>query len=569
MSNDSKSYTVRLLGFPDVEHDIAATALSQAFSISIRKAGRFIEKAPIKVKSNLSPEDARRVTAVMLKLGADLEVLEEKSGLTSVLRSGEIQGKMQNDTFEEGEKDSSFGSRQLSASGDVFLEAVFSDEYSSVGENSEETVEAWITDEYWLEESLADIIELGDEESGVGSEPDDTPVERYKQERSSKASRENLDKKGDGGAPEYKEGAGSQWEELELLDEPQQKKVTNQKVEATQNCTSCDQLSKSARNRPCSHCGWNASRKLRFCNQCDAQMEPILNLTPELDGWLKSRKMIIVLFVLVHIGVATWGLSIYFFSLILGITFYAVLKFRYTEIGCSECLDNDERAIVLTDAERALIDGRRQVSFLCAGIFALGTILSGFLIFKGTPEQVDFDDFPLGVTLESHQIVHVMDDGTLITDLPQSLDKYRPVHHPVDWSVYGEISVDGYCISNSIDGRACEDEGEDDARSWYLHIPFNERLEAISLDERDQLQDDIAISTLRMLAIYATTSSEDQMGPLPRIQLELRGEQGWNGRGVVLTSPDGYVVLAYMRSSDSLFTVREGETFLDSLRWGQ
>lgn len=73
-------YRIELLGFRTLDASAASAALAEAFELPAAEARRWVSAAPIKVRSNVDVETATHYTGVLVRIGADVLVRNNKTG---------------------------------------------------------------------------------------------------------------------------------------------------------------------------------------------------------------------------------------------------------------------------------------------------------------------------------------------------------------------------------------------------------------------------------------------------------------------------------------------------------
>jgi hypothetical protein len=74
MSDSIEKYNIDLLGFEELDDASAAELLAKSFQIPIDRARSLVERAPVRVKSNVPKTDAQKYVGALLRIGADVKV---------------------------------------------------------------------------------------------------------------------------------------------------------------------------------------------------------------------------------------------------------------------------------------------------------------------------------------------------------------------------------------------------------------------------------------------------------------------------------------------------------------
>ena len=100
MSHPEKTYTIRLLGFPDVDREEAISGLESAFKVPTDRAEWFMDRIPVKVRSKANKGEARRFAQVLLKLGADIAIINNLTSERRLIKAADVrdEGSTSNET---------------------------------------------------------------------------------------------------------------------------------------------------------------------------------------------------------------------------------------------------------------------------------------------------------------------------------------------------------------------------------------------------------------------------------------------------------------------------------------
>ena len=93
MGSEESTWTIRLLGFPGVGRTGAIKGIQESFRVSAKKAEWFFERMPVKVRSKATHREAQQFAAVLLRLGAEVAVIDNISGRRKVLSPEAVGGK--------------------------------------------------------------------------------------------------------------------------------------------------------------------------------------------------------------------------------------------------------------------------------------------------------------------------------------------------------------------------------------------------------------------------------------------------------------------------------------------
>ena len=84
------TYRIELLGFASSDRDEAARGLARAFDLDESLARDYLNRAPVTVRSNVQGDTAQRYAQQLLQIGADVRVVNERTGTTAEFKLAEL-----------------------------------------------------------------------------------------------------------------------------------------------------------------------------------------------------------------------------------------------------------------------------------------------------------------------------------------------------------------------------------------------------------------------------------------------------------------------------------------------
>jgi len=596
------TFTIRLLGFPGLTKDAAIAAIQRAFSVDRDYALNFVERAPVKVKSSLEMEEAHRFGCVMLKLGADIAVIDQERGKEKIFRAAHALNPSSRNatirTIQEFAAEMDLGGTFLFEDVAEKVMGKASDsmlDFSLPGPNPDAGKTGYFEDPAPAAEAApkAPLEDPSFQIPGVkrlgakrGESPetniswddfdadipslDESPkaiaIERHQHDSSAEIAKQaahtqsllSLDEsreaeEADVGAErasgfpgEAKPALRGENEENGMSFGTRQQTLTTETVpiDDRPKCASC-QASVREEAESCHMCGWDPVARRRSCIACGGTVRLLTGLELSFRGRILAAISGLVGLAAVYFVGASFGFGVIgvIAGMVMAIGVGAV--FTQTSVRCASCSKPIDRKR-LFPAERRRARRIKNGLLYIAGLGTLLSIGSGALMIGPTGPAP-------GMSLHSGMVVHHTELGTFNVQFPEGamLEPYT--------GVAGEgpsgVAVRGY--------RA-QIEGDDGIEAYYLYIDATPELREELTTQQTSGYEALLDRVLDPLRLTASGPFPTLAAGLTALEVKVNRGPTNEGRFLLCSHRTDVVAIGYLRSARSEFSEAVGISFLDS-----